>query len=140
MERMTELLCVLVKLEKIQRIEGALSDIVMIPFSGEACGPYFQGNILPHAVDTQKRKKGEKLQLSARYMLTGTDDQGNPCRMFIENNGTEEAGGVLRTRPVVVTDSPSLAWMEQASLTGTVEGTEGGVIIRIYGEGMEDMR
>lgn len=133
-EKREEILRVLVKLEETMVVEGCAQDAIMIAFSGEAGGPYFHGRVLPHGVDTQKRPKGEKARLSARYMLEGEDDRGEKCRMFIENNGMEDADGVLRTRPMILTDSASLAWMEQAALTGTVEGADDGVVIRIYAE------
>ncbi len=129
---MQKILTIHVLLEEILNLKGQKSSVCMIPFSGTAEGPYFQGRVLPHGVDTQRIFPDEKPRLSARYILEGTDFQGNPCRIFIENNGQEGADGVLRTRPVLVTDSPSLAWMETAELTGTVEGVKDGVIIHIF--------
>lgn len=133
MDQREEILRVLVNLEDVMAVEGTVRDVIMISFSGEAQGPYFNGRILPHGVDTQKRKKGGKTKLSARYMLEGTDDTQTPCHIFIENNGVEEPDGVMRLHPEISTDSASLAWMEEEPLTGTVEGAgEGKVIIRIY--------
>lgn len=131
---MREILRVDVSLNDFMEVNGAGHSACMVMFSGTADGPYFQGKILPHGVDTQMRTEGKPVTLSARYILEGTDDQGKPCRIFIENNGTEDPDHVIRTRPVIVTDSASLAWMEYADLHGTVEGTADGVIIHILAD------
>lgn len=131
---MQEILTVNVSIDDAAEVNGGGCSVCMVAFSGTADGPYFHGKILPHGVDTQRRAAGQPMTLSARYILEGTDDQSTPCRIFIENNGTEDSDHILRTRPAIVTDSSSLAWMEQADLHGTVEGTEGGVIIHIFAD------
>lgn len=132
---MEEILTIHVTLDESMELQGVRQGVRMISFSGMAQGAYFQGRILPHGVDTQRLAPGMPPVLSARYMLEGTDDAGKPCRMFVENNGMEDAYGVLRTKPVIITDSRSLAWMEDAALEGTVEGCPGGVRIHIYRTG-----
>ncbi len=109
------------------RLEGATKDIVMIPFTGEAVGPLFRGHVIGTGVDTQKIGKDGKMVLSARYMMEGTDCEGKPCRVFVENQGSFGVGFV----PTVVTDSAALAELETAALIATVEGAPGGVIVRI---------
>ena len=108
-------------------VEGGIGKIVMIPFTAEAEGPYFTGKVIGPGVDTQKIGKDGKALLSARYMMEGTDAAGNACRVFVENQGTWEDGFI----PRIVTDSPLLADWETARLSATVEGIEGGVLIRI---------
>ena len=67
-------------------------------------------------------------------MLEGTDGEGRPCRIFIENEGSWQSG----FRPRIVTDSPLLrAWEDQA-LTATVESAPGGVTVKIYQEKREE--
>ena len=112
-------------------VQGHTRDIVMIPFTGTASGPYFTGKIIGTGVDTQKVPKDGASALSARYMLEGTDKAGNACRIFIENEGTW--GGEFR--PTVVTDSPLLAEWEQLPLAATVTGIPGGVQVRISRHG-----
>lgn len=111
-------------------VEGHTRNIVMIPFGGEASGPYFTGKIIGPGVDTQKIPKGGVPALSARYMLEGTDKGGNPCRIFIENEGNW--GGEFH--PLIVTDSPLLKDWETARLRDTVEGIPGGVLVSVYRE------
>lgn len=111
-------------------VNGSKTNICMIPFTGTAEGEYFSGKTVGTGVDTQKTPKGGRMSLSARYMLEGKDRSGNECRIFIENQGDFETG----FRPLVVTDSPELAYLETAALYSTVESVEGGVIVKIFME------
>ena len=109
-------------------VDGASRKIVMIPFTGEASGPYFSGSVIGTGVDTQKIEKDGRFMLSARYMLEGTDCAGNACRVFVENQGSWTAGFT----PTVVTDSPLLARWETAALRAAVDGIPEGVLVRIF--------
>ena len=81
-------------------VKGTEKQIVMIPFTGEASGPYFNGRVVGTGVDTQTIGKDGKAFLSARYMLEGDDAAGSSCRIFVENQGSWETGFT----PKVVTD------------------------------------
>ena len=109
-------------------VDGANRKIVMIPFAGEASGPYFSGSVIGTGVDTQKIEKDGSILLSARYMLEGTDSAGNACRVFVENQGNWTIGFT----PSVVTDRPLLAGWDTASLYATADGIPEGVLIRIF--------
>ena len=128
---MDEVLRVHVTVNRTDMVEGAEKTVCMVAFSGVADGPYFQGKTLPGGIDTQTYEKGKPAALSARYILEGTDDAGKPCRLFLDNSG-KEIDGKMHTIPKIVTDSDSLRWMEHAALHGTVDGTETGVLIRIW--------
>lgn len=134
---MREILRIHVLCTHSELVRGGQADAAMVFFEGEADSPYFRGRVLPGGCDTQ-RKAGERFRLSARYILEGTDAEGRPCRIFVENNGEASeppADGVLHTRPLVLTDSPALQWLERASLRGTVTGEgENRVLIQIYAE------
>lgn len=110
-----------------QTLEGGNSRVVMIPFSGEATGKYFNGKTIANGVDTQITTV-DGFSLSARYMLEGTDRSGKQCRLFIENNGASLDNCV----PKIYTDSDELAFLEKARLTADVECVENGVVVRIY--------
>ena len=114
-------------LESLQ-VKGGARDIVMIPFTGTAGGPWFTGKIIGSGVDTQKIGKDGKAALSARYMLEGTDKNGQNCRIFIENQGSFDSGFT----PMITTDSALLSCWETACLYATVEGAPGGVTVRIF--------
>ncbi len=102
----------------------------MLPFHGEAESQYFHGTILPGGVDTQ-RQEGDTIYLSARYILEGTDSAGNPCRIFIENNGIDNGKDDLYTIPTMITDSPVLQPFTVCPLRGTIEPEEDGILIKI---------
>ena len=108
-------------------VKGGKKDIVMVPFGGEAGGSLFHGRVIGTGVDTQTVVNG-KATLSARYMLEGTDAEGNPCRIYIENQGNMETG----LRPMIVTDSPLLREWEESELFSTVESAPGGVTLKIF--------
>ncbi len=122
------LLEIQVKLLDSLRLTGAARDIVMIPFTGTADGPWFRGAVIGPGVDTQKIGKDGNMILSARYMLEGTDKTGRSCRVFIENEGSFDTGFT----PRIVTDSPLLSSWETSPLCATVEGAPGGVLVRIF--------
>ena len=110
--------------------------VVMIPFTGDVTGKYFEGTILSGGIDTQIiAKQGVSHTLSARYMLEGKDFTGAPCKVFIENNGnifkkTEHA--LFRTHPRMITNSKALAFLAQTPLIGEGIPTENGLDIKIY--------
>ncbi|MCR4673430.1 MAG: DUF3237 family protein [Lachnospiraceae bacterium] len=108
-------------------VEGKHQKICMIDFTGKASGPYFTGEVIGTGVDTQFIKNGVT-NLSARYMLEGTDANNEPCRVFIENNGDDFSN----CKPQIVTDSKLLADWETSDLRATVTPGDGGVTIHIY--------
>lgn len=129
MEQNPELLLeIRVACEEPFSVKGQETTIVMIPFSGTVDGPFFKGKTVGTGVDTQKIGTDGSFLLSARYMLEGTDAEGNACRIFVENQGNEQAGFI----PRIVTDSPLLAAWEKKALYSTLEGIPGGVTVRIW--------
>ena len=101
--------------------EGGADRAVMLPFTGTCDSPLFKGKILPGAADTQRIGPDGRGTLSARYTLEGVDDQGKPCRLFIDNAAILGKDGIGPTRPTIRTDSASLRWLETADLTGRIE-------------------
>ncbi len=108
-------------------LKGNEMGICMLPFTGTAEGPYFKGNILGQGTDTQKIYPDGRMELSARYMMEGTDYKGNSCRVFIENIGSS----LDNCRPSIVTDSVDLQFLAEAKLTAIVTPTKLGVEVRI---------
>jgi len=117
-----------IRIKSSQFVEGYTKDICMIEFDGTANGPYFHGKVIGTGVDTQKIEKSKQMLLSARYMLEGTDASQTPCRIFIENNGTDFDS----CKPTIYTNSPLLADWETSDLRAKIIPCEGGVTIRIY--------
>ncbi len=110
-------------------IKGKLNDVNMLSFTGKVKGKYFNGKVMGIGVDTQYISNEKTSLLSARYMLEGTDIDGNECHCFIENNGSFENGFI----PKIVTDSPTLSAYEGAELKAEVVPQDNKVIISIFG-------
>lgn len=125
---MKKVLTIRVKCEEPYAVQGKNCKVCMVPFTGEATGELFNGHIIGTGVDTQKYREGQPGQLSARYMLEGTDCTGTACRIFIENSLHDEAGW----HPKIVTDSEALSYLEEADLIATVDGIEDGVLVQVY--------
>ena len=123
-----------IDLHDCHTLKSAKGQVNMVLFGGRCDCDFFHGDILSGGVDTQRYLTGEQGRLSARYMLSGVDDEGAPTRLFIENNGENDADGVCITTPRIFTDNPRLAWLEAVPLTGRVQGREGGVTILFYTE------
>lgn len=121
---MQELFSIHVILTQTHSVESPRGQVNMVLFEGSCDCPFFHGHILLGGVDTQRDGT-----LSARYMLEGTDDAGTPTRIFIENNGKWNSDGSCTTHPMIRTDNPRLAWLEEAELTGGITGHEMGVDI-----------
>lgn len=104
-------------------VAGKNGNATMIHFTGRGECDNFNGTIVSDSVDTRLKFPGIVESLSARYILDGTDASGNPCRIYVENNGIDDNGMV--TEPVIITDSPDYAWIETAPLHGTVSWEKG---------------
>ena len=113
-------------------VKGFNGTATMVKFHGRCNSEIFKGEVLPGGCDTQKEIGGNARTLSARYVLEGHDSVGTFCHLFIENNATLESGKGIRTKPIILTDSNELKWLETADLYGTVTGREGGVKITFY--------
>lgn len=125
--------CVLtidVKIQSVNTVEGTTGTVVMLAFEGSSDGPNFTGKTIGPCVDTQRYNTEGKGGLSARYMLEGTDNTGEKCRIFIENNGPD----LEHCIPTILTDSKALSYLNSAKLHSIVTPVDDGVCIKIYKE------
>jgi hypothetical protein len=119
----------------VSRLAGPAGEVVMIPFGGTVTGELFNGKVLPGGVDTQTVDRNGVRHMSARYMLEGTDQAGEACRIYIDNNGwfTGEMAMPFRTIPTFYTDSKTLApYLHGHRFRTEGRPREGGVTIRVY--------
>lgn len=112
-------------------VDGNTCRVDMQYFDGEASGDYFTGNTSEEGTVVTKDYKEGDTQLCARYMLKGTDPDGKNCSIFIEDNGTADETGAFITKPTIITDSDTLAWLETADLQGRISEADGQKTIRI---------
>ena len=107
-------------------VQGHRGTITAIHFDAKGECENFNGKTVANGkndCDTRFKIPGRVESLSARYILDGTDKNGNPCRIYVENNGVDNNG--MTTEPTIITDSPDYAWVETAPLHGTVSWEKG---------------
>lgn len=96
-------------------------------FTGYCDNEYFKGAILPGAKDVQTQTGTDAVVPRAEYTLSGTDFEGNICKINIVN---ERKGEFFRPR--IKTDSPALSYLNNAELTAALEEFENGLTVRIF--------
>ncbi len=112
--------------KEVYSVNGSTCNVTMQYFSGSVDGDFFNGNTISDgSVVFKDYKEGDNVYC-ARYMLSGTDDEGKPCRIFIEDNGKENKDGSFISKPVIITDSESLSWLETADIQGRVTDSGNG--------------
>ena len=116
--------------------KGETAEIDIIPFKGTADCDLFHGIVEPCGVDTQIVNAVHVRHMSARYVLSGKDREGNDCHIFVENNGWFDdmnKSMPFHTIPTFYTDSPVLAPLLHSSrFTGEGIELEDGLHIRFY--------
>ena len=114
-------------------VKGSTGTSTMIHFTCKGECENFNGQGIKgfDFVDTRHKIPGRVETLSARYILEGTDKNGNPCKIYVENNGVDDNGMV--TEPTIITDCPDYGWIETAPLRGTVSW-EKGLTIHVWAE------
>jgi hypothetical protein len=119
---------------QVSYLKGPAGEVVMIPFAGTVKGELFNGRILPGGVDTQRVNQNGVRHMSARYMLEGVDQNGEACRIFIDNNGWFESKNMpFRTIPTFFTDSKKLAaYLHSNKFRGEGHDQNGQLVIKIF--------
>ena len=121
---------------EITDVRGGHEAVTMIPFRATVASPLFTGETAPGAVDVQQENAAGLRSLCARYAFRGTDRDGTPCTLFVENCGWIRPGQsepVLHTCPRFLTDSPALApYLSRHAFRAEVHGTDRGVDIHVF--------
>lgn len=122
--------------EEIRTFDTELGRVRMIPFGGTVDCEMFKGIVEPFGVDTQITDQNEVRHMSARYMLTGKDADGQDCHIYVENNAwftNGEQPRPFRTVPTFLTDSSLLApYLHRNRFIGQGMRDESGLWIRFY--------
>lgn len=117
-------------------LDSEIGHVKMIPFKGSINSEIFTGIVEPCGVDTQITNQNEVRHMSARYMLTGKDLDGQDCHIYIDNNGWFTDGAQpkpFRTVPTFITDSKRLApYLHRNQFVGEGLRDETGLWIRFY--------
>ena len=122
--------------ERTRSFESAAGMVKMIPFEGVIAGGIMTGTVEPFGVDTQITNQNGVRHMSARYMLSGCDEYGEPCHIYVENNAWFSDGEhpkPFRTVPTFITDSKRLApYLERNAFIGEGLRQEDGLHICFY--------
>lgn len=120
------------------RMEGENGTVVMIPFKGSVDCELFKGIVEPCGVDTQITNAAHVRHMSARYMLSGVDCEGQEAHIYVENNGWfDESKGPMKmpfhTVPTFYTDSKALApYLHRNQFEGEGHRMEDGLHILFF--------
>ncbi|KAG4098209.1 hypothetical protein H8356DRAFT_1424915 [Neocallimastix lanati (nom. inval.)] len=111
-------------------IRGPVASVGKLGFTCSTNTTEFQGEGVDYFVDTRYDYPGQPQKISARYLIEGTDSDGNPMKIFVENKGTDDFGDNknVQTVPFIITDNPKWAWVE----TAPVHGTHSDVALQIF--------
>jgi hypothetical protein len=120
--------------QAVSFLKGPAGEVVMIPFTGTVTGELLNGKVLPGGVDTQRVNQNGVRHMSARYMLDCVDKDGDPCRVFIENNGWFESQSMpFKTIPTFMTDSKKLApYLHCNRFRGEGHFENGALVIKFF--------
>ena len=102
---------VYVRKEACSHLIGNTGSAAIIPFDATVESTLFTGKTLPGAADVQVTNAAGIRHMCAQYMFTGLDSTGQPCKLFICNEGFFEPGSHPRpfhARPTFLTDSKAL--------------------------------
>ena len=117
-------------------LDCEIGHVKMIPFKGSVNSEIFHGIVEPCGVDTQVTNQNEVRHMSARYMLTGKDQDGQDCHIYVDNNGWFTDGAQpkpFKTVPTFMTDSKRLApYLHRNQFVGEGLRDESGLYIRFY--------
>ncbi len=120
------------------QLKAENGEVVMIPFRGSVKSELFTGIVEPCGVDTQVVNAAGVRHMSARYMLTGKDKEGQDAHIYIENNGwfderNQEGMMPFHTVPTFYTDSKALApYLHRNQFEGEGRMEEDGLHIYFY--------
>jgi len=111
-------------------------DVTMIPFYGKVYGELFNGIVEPWGVDTQILNRAGVRHMSARYLLTGTDKDGQESHIYVENNAwftDDKPSRTFKSVPTFYTDSKLLAsYLHRNQFVGEGSMEADGLWIRFY--------
>ena len=117
-------------------------EVLMIPFRGYVDCDLFHGIVLPCGVDTQVVNAAGVRHMSARYMLQGTDADGQESFIYVENNGWfDDAAKSMpfHTVPTFYTNSRKLApYLHRSQFVGEGVNEKDGLWIYFYEISHED--
>ena len=127
MKGYTEVLTVDVRLTGSERVTKGMHTHLELPFGGTARGPWFSGEILDGAKDTQELTFIHADSKCADYVIKGRDYTGAECEVHVINRGSGSSW-----KPTVTTDSAALSFLNGADCDAFLEQRKCGPLVRIF--------
>jgi len=112
-------------------VEGSTCSVEMVYIEGDCHGEYFNGELIFKDSSTViKRFKDGRIESTARYYVSGTDNENNEGHLHFEDNllGYDENDRPI-TVPTIITDIENLAWLQTADIIGIMEKTKEGRLV-----------
>ncbi|MBQ0066264.1 MAG: DUF3237 family protein [Firmicutes bacterium] len=78
--------------ENITKLEAENGKVTVIPFTGNVESELFTGIVRPGAADVQTTDASGIRHMHAQYIFEGVNSKGEPCHLFVSNNGYFEPG------------------------------------------------
>ncbi len=122
--------------EDITRMKTEYGMVTFIPFGGTVESELFTGTVRPGAADVQTTDASGIRHMCASYIFEGKDQNGEPCHLFVNNNGYFEPGNSpspFHACPTFMSDSKVLNdYLASPHFRAEGHPYEKGVEIRIF--------
>lgn len=122
--------------EQVNGMKGDAGEVLFLPFTGTVDSEIFKGEVLPGGVDVQTVDPSGMRHMCARYLLKGVDCKGEPCTIYVENQGYFEPNSnpsPFHAHPRFMTDSKELSeYLSKDRFRAEGHPLEGGVKIQIF--------
>ncbi|OUM59950.1 hypothetical protein PIROE2DRAFT_63447 [Piromyces sp. E2] len=108
--------------DKLYRVNGNTCTVEMQYFNGTLSSDDCNGNISWGSSNVIKKFNDGHVESKARYIISGTDSNNEPCNIFIEDNlvGYDHHHRLI-TKPIFVSVNEKLSWLQTADIQGIVE-------------------
>jgi len=107
---------------KLYTVNGSTCTVEMQYFKATASSSYFQGQASKEGSTVIKKFKDGHTESKARYILSGKDSNNSQTTIFIEDNliGYDSQERPV-TKPIIITKSQKLSFLQTADIQGIVE-------------------
>ena len=97
---------------EMSALEGPFGGAYFVPFQAEVKSRIFTGKTRPGACDVQTENLAKVRHMCDKYLFEGVDENGNPCKLFVQNDGwmnpANREDPFFQAVPTFITDSPAL--------------------------------
>ncbi|MGN0273270.1 MAG: hypothetical protein ACI4DT_00595 [Chordicoccus sp.] len=103
---------IFVNRDDMSAVEGPFGGAYFVPFHASVESDLFTGKTRPGACDVQTEDLAKSRHMCAKYLFEGTDMDGSPCRLYVQNDGWMNPANrndpFFHAVPTFITDSKKL--------------------------------